>query len=176
MIKYMDKYWLSNTGDNDGFWTHEFNKHGTCVSTIDPSCIQSYSAGAEVFAFVNATINLFNTLDSFKALKDENIIPNSQLQYNLSSVNEALKKVTGVIPTVQCQSGGIKEIWYYFHVNGSIIDGDFKAFQSLGRSNCPSQVRFPPKKHHNSSVPTISNGTDSFLKNIYFFFFGRFLC
>ncbi|OLL23099.1 Ribonuclease T2 [Neolecta irregularis DAH-3] len=84
----MDKYWLSNTGDND-----EFNKHGTCVSTINPTCIQSYSAEVEVFAFINATINLFNTLDSFKALKDENIIPNSQLQYKLSSVHEALRKL-----------------------------------------------------------------------------------
>ncbi|KAJ1929302.1 hypothetical protein FBU59_007056, partial [Linderina macrospora] len=36
LAKDMLTYWPSNKGSNDKFWVHEWNKHGTCATTLDP--------------------------------------------------------------------------------------------------------------------------------------------
>jgi hypothetical protein len=33
----MDEYWVDMNGDNEDFWSHEWNKHGTCINTIEPT-------------------------------------------------------------------------------------------------------------------------------------------
>ncbi|CAE6511625.1 unnamed protein product, partial [Rhizoctonia solani] len=32
-IYLLFQYWLNNNGTNEEFWEHEYNKHGTCIST-----------------------------------------------------------------------------------------------------------------------------------------------
>lgn len=31
IIKELEKYWYSNRNNNDDFWKHEYEKHGSCV-------------------------------------------------------------------------------------------------------------------------------------------------
>lgn len=58
----MHKYWKDNTGNDETFWEHEFNKRmsayrrlyasshralvvvadGTCISTLEPQCIKNF--------------------------------------------------------------------------------------------------------------------------------------
>lgn len=48
IINNLNKYWCSNKGDNDDFWKHEYEKHGSCVfSDIDE------------FTYFNITLNLY---------------------------------------------------------------------------------------------------------------------
>ena len=61
----MNTYWTSNTGTAESFWEHEFGKHATCISTLDPSCYTDYVPQQEVVDFFQTTVNLFKTLDSY---------------------------------------------------------------------------------------------------------------
>lgn len=40
-LNYMDAFWPSNDNDDEGFWSHEWNKHGTCISTMETQCYGS---------------------------------------------------------------------------------------------------------------------------------------
>lgn len=65
LLSYMNTYWKSNNGDDEGFWEHEWNKHGTCISTMEPECYTSYTPQEEVVAYLEKTVDLFKTLDSY---------------------------------------------------------------------------------------------------------------
>jgi hypothetical protein len=62
----MDEYWVDMNGDNEDFWSHEWNKHGTCINTIEPSCYSDYKAQEEVGDYFQKTVELFKTLDTYK--------------------------------------------------------------------------------------------------------------
>lgn len=62
----MDEYWVDIDGDNESFWSHEWNKHGTCINTIEPSCYSGYSKQQEVGDFFEKTVDLFKGLDTYK--------------------------------------------------------------------------------------------------------------
>jgi ribonuclease T2 len=68
LLSYMNQYWLDENGDNESFWEHEWGKHGTCISTLKPSCYTGYTATQEVPDFFQKTVDLFKTLDSYTVL------------------------------------------------------------------------------------------------------------
>jgi len=68
LLSYMNQYWLDENGDNESFWEHEWGKHGTCISTLKPSCYTSYTPTQEVPDFFQKTVDLFKTLDSYTVL------------------------------------------------------------------------------------------------------------
>lgn len=56
----MDTHWLPDRGTLEHFWEHEWNKHGTCVNTLAPSCYgEGYQAGDEVVDFFNRAVEVF---------------------------------------------------------------------------------------------------------------------
>ncbi len=65
LLSYMQTYWKDNAGDDETFWEHEWAKHGTCMSTLQPSCYSGYSKGEEYVDFAQRTVDLFKTLDSY---------------------------------------------------------------------------------------------------------------
>jgi Ribonuclease T2 family len=61
----MNTYWLPDRGSAETFWEHEWNKHGTCINTLAPSCYgDSYSPGDEVVDFFSRTVELFKVRSS----------------------------------------------------------------------------------------------------------------
>lgn len=40
LLNYMNQMWLGNNGNED-LWAHEQAKHGTCISTLKPSCFSA---------------------------------------------------------------------------------------------------------------------------------------
>ena len=65
LLSYMNTYWVDINGDDESFWEHEWGKHGTCISTLEPSCYTSYTPQEEVPDFFQKTVDLFQTLDSY---------------------------------------------------------------------------------------------------------------
>lgn len=64
-LSFMQEYWQSNDESTEAFWEHEWSTHGTCYSTLEPSCYTDYTTGDEAVDFFVATVNLFKTLPTY---------------------------------------------------------------------------------------------------------------
>jgi ribonuclease T2 len=67
LVTFMNTYWKDYQGDDETFWEHEWGKHGTCISTFDPGCYTNYKPQEEVGDFFQKTVDLFKTLNTYKA-------------------------------------------------------------------------------------------------------------
>lgn len=148
LVDYMSTFWVSNTDSNTEFWNHEWAKHGTCISTLEPSCYGSsdYKEGQETVDFFNATVNLFKSLPTYTWLKEASITPDNSQTYKLSDVRDALSKAHGQDVYVGCEDGAINTIYYYFNARGSVASGDWQAAAPVGSTgDCPDTVKYPTK-------------------------------
>jgi ribonuclease T2 len=67
LLDFMNSYWLPDSGTPESFWEHEWNKHGTCINTLAPSCYgDGYQPGDEVVDFFNKAVETFKV--SFESL------------------------------------------------------------------------------------------------------------
>ena len=64
----METYWLSDDESANEFWAHEWNTHGTCINTIEPSCYTDYYENEEVGDFFQEVVTLFKSLDTYTVL------------------------------------------------------------------------------------------------------------
>jgi ribonuclease T2 len=65
VLDFMQTYWVSNDESNEAFWDHEWETHGTCISTLDPSCYTDYTTGEEAVDFFTRVVELFQTLPTY---------------------------------------------------------------------------------------------------------------
>jgi ribonuclease T2 len=164
-LDYMQTYWVSDDESNEAFWDHEWETHGTCVSTLNPDCYTGYTAGEEAVDFFTTAVSLFKTLPTYTVglpqfpsqltytkhltqwLADAGITPSSSKTYQLSAMNSALESAFGAPVILQCDdSDVVYEIYYAFNVNGSLQTGTFEPTTNTGSTtNCPSTVKYPPK-------------------------------
>ncbi|KAL8958242.1 MAG: hypothetical protein Q9193_004660, partial [Seirophora villosa] len=121
----MNTYWKDYKGDDEDFWEHEWDKHGTCISTLEPTCYTNYTPQEEVVAYFQKTVDLFKTLDSYAFLADAKILPSTTVTYSAKQIEEALSKPRNVNVTIQCRNGELDEIWYFYNVRGSLQTGEF---------------------------------------------------
>lgn len=64
LLEYLSEYWKDFRGDDSNLWQHEWNKHGTCVSTLDTHCYEDYVPQQEVVDYFDKTAEIFKTLPS----------------------------------------------------------------------------------------------------------------
>jgi len=150
LLDDMNTYWLPNSGTPENFWQHEWNKHGTCVNTLAPSCYgEGYNAGDEVVDFFVRAVALFKELDTYQALASASIFPSKHRTYTAAQIRSALSAVTGSDVYLGCNRGRLNEVWYSFNVKGSLQGGEFVATEPAGkngRGRCPSRgIRYLPK-------------------------------
>ncbi|KAK9634581.1 Ribonuclease T2 precursor (RNase T2), variant 3 [Aspergillus fumigatus] len=125
LLSYMQTYWKDYQGDDESFWEHEWNKHGTCINTIEPSCYTDYKPQEEVGDYFQKAVDLFKGLDTYKALAAAGITPSSSKTYKLSDILSALSAITGHEPSVGCSNGELNEAWYFFNIKGNLINGKY---------------------------------------------------
>lgn len=62
----MKTFWPDYKGDDESFWEHEWNKHGTCINTIEPDCYEDYKPQEEVVAYFEKSMELYEGLNTYK--------------------------------------------------------------------------------------------------------------
>ncbi|KAG0307231.1 ribonuclease T2-like [Dissophora globulifera] len=110
----MNTYWSSYTGDNNAFWSHEWSKHGTCVSTLAPSCTSNYVQDQDVYNYFKQALALRQKYDLHAALAAAGILPGSTP--NVADMHTAIKNAFGFDAEINCSSGSLSEIWLFFNV------------------------------------------------------------
>ncbi|KAG9240641.1 ribonuclease T2-like protein [Calycina marina] len=150
LLNDMNTYWLPNRGSNEVFWEHEWNKHGTCINTLAPSCYgDGYKAGDELVDFMGRAVDVFKRLDTYKALAAAGILPSTTKTYTSAEIQTALKALTGSEVVLGCSRGRLNQAWYSFNVKGSLQSGDFVATAPAGkggRGTCPRRgIKYLPK-------------------------------
>ncbi|KAI9237517.1 MAG: ribonuclease T2-like protein [Podila humilis] len=123
----MKKYWPSfkptpQRPDNNYFWSYEWNKHGTCVSTLEPGC--GYQGDQDLYAYFNKTLALRKQYNIYKALKKAGITPRPSFdrdpreddKYSVDAILAAIKDEWNVTAAVNCKSGNPLEIHLFFNV------------------------------------------------------------
>ncbi|KAJ8474553.1 hypothetical protein ONZ45_g15916 [Pleurotus djamor] len=147
-LSFMRTNWVDINGNNEQFWAHEWGKHGTCMSTLETRCLASGSRrGAEATAFFQTVVKLFKTLPTYDFLASQGITPTTSKTFTLSALTSALKTASGgFTPALDCSSGTLNQISWYFNLRGSIIDGTFVPINAPKAGSCPSSgIKYPPK-------------------------------
>lgn len=157
---FMDRYWVANRGTNAHLWSHEYNKHATCINTLSPKCYGgggddgTTTGGREVVDYFSRAAGLFRTLDTYTALSLAGIEPSARTHYPLEDVRRILEQFSGGRVVLRC--GGrrrdeLHEAWYVYFVQGSLQTGQFVPAQDYGKhgdaNNCVPWVKYLPKIH-----------------------------
>lgn len=153
LFNKMKQIWVNTQNSNvqdgglESLWEHEYNKHGTCMTTLQPLCYEgNYQQYQTAYDFYRRVVEVWDKLPTYQFLAQEGIYPNATRKYNLTDVENALKKYHGGSVYVGCVGDVISEIWYYHHVKGNVLTGDLKPIDTLTKSTCKStQVRYLPK-------------------------------
>ncbi|RKF65250.1 Ribonuclease T2 [Golovinomyces cichoracearum] len=151
LIKLMQIYWPSIYGSSDHFWDHEWNKHGTCMNTLAPSCYtaEHYRPGMEVVDYFQRAVDLFKSLDTYNTLASAGILPCSTKTYAKEQIQAALSHITGYAVVLSCHGDLLNQVWYNFNVRGSLQNGEFLPTHPNMHGwagNCPvTGIRYLPK-------------------------------
>lgn len=171
LLSFMRTHWLSLNGNNNHLWAHEWNKHGTCVSTLEPTCYPSSDDGLEaVVSYFTHAANLYSSLNTYSTLVAAGITPSSHETYSLDELQDAIASSHGHPVTLRCRGTQLQEVWYHYSVRGPLRHAQpfnesltaqssstkmfVPAKPDISKSNCPHRgIRYLPKDH-NQPAPT----------------------
>ncbi|KAE8421887.1 ribonuclease T2-like protein [Aspergillus pseudocaelatus] len=147
LLDEMRTFWKDWKGDDPNLWEHEWNKHGTCISTLETHCYDIYYPQQDVVDYFDKTVELFHGLPTHEILAGAGIVPSYTETYSLSEIHDALVKAHGADVVVRCRHHNLNEAWYFFNVAGPLQTGKFIPANPDGQtSNCPSKgIRYQPK-------------------------------
>jgi len=146
LLSYMDTYWKDIKGDDNDLWSHEWNKHGTCFSTIGPSCVES--TGQAVVYYFTSAVDLFRALPTYDWLAAAGITPSRTATYTRNEILRALQASSAFGHTVgiECKSHELNQVNYYHNVKGPIYGGQYARINAPTGGNCPSSgIKYVPK-------------------------------
>ncbi|KAJ1674972.1 hypothetical protein EV182_002189 [Spiromyces aspiralis] len=139
----MKTYWPSSKGDDNWFWEHEWTKHGTCVTTLNPSCYAegTYTKHKEVIDYFRKALELRSQYDIYTALEKHGIVPTLNKTYDIKHFKDAIKAEYGAEATLSCRGSQLQEVQIVFRVRGKAT---YVPTDALRKDTC-RKVRFAPK-------------------------------
>lgn len=155
LLKEMQRTWKDISGRDADLWEHEFNKHGTCMYTLNPSCYQKTAKKYQyVVDFYKTVVALEATLPTYEFLKEKGIMPTEDKSYPKQDIIDAIQSHTNHTVRLGCtRSGALQEVWYYYHLRGSVGSGTFIPIHTPDRDTCPDDVWYYPKGSKKSPIP-----------------------
>jgi ribonuclease T2 len=146
LIDFMSANWVNNAGGTEEFWKHEWDNHGTCYSTLNPSCLPPDSPkGSEAVLFFDRVVELFKTLPTFKSLSAAGIEPSTTATYKLADMEEAIRSSFGKTVGLDCSKNNL-QVYYWFNLKGSVIDGELVPIDAPKPGSCKATgIKYLPK-------------------------------
>lgn len=130
----MEKDWPSlSCPSSDGvrFWTHEWEKHGTC------SLLNQHK-------YFETSLKLKEKANLLQVLKDAEIEPKNGKFYSVETIKDAIEKGIGYTPFIECNvdpSRNHQLYQVYLCVDSSATD--FIQCPVFPRGRCGSKIEFP---------------------------------
>ena len=146
-MQQMETFWPSNNGENNCFWSHEWNRHGICVSNLDPSCKSDPVEGEDIYSSFSKGLELRSNYDLYQALVAEGIFPNQRAKVNINRIRNAIQAAFNVTPSLDYKHGALTEITLYFKVKNGDQYVPVQLPHSNWRGSCGETVSFPPKDY-----------------------------
>ncbi|KAG0286102.1 ribonuclease T2-like [Dissophora globulifera] len=156
-MQNMSTYWPSYDLNNTKFWSHEWSKHGTCVSTIAPSCYANYIQDEDVYTYFSSALALRSKYNVYQALADKKIYPGSNI--SISSMQAAIEAKFGFKADINCTCGVLSEIMLHFHVRNA-DQYEIRAPKKF-HGKCPDIISYPVKGTSITPPNTHCTGTTS---------------
>jgi ribonuclease T2 len=86
-------------------------------------CILQVISHTIQVAFFDTVINLYQNLTTYDWLAGAGILPDSSKTWAYDDMVAALGAHYGFKPSLDCQSGAVFQVSYYYSLIGSVIDG-----------------------------------------------------
>lgn len=150
LLAEMNNCWKNQGAPDDELWLHEFNKHGTCMATLNPDCYASDAAKYQyVGDFYTSAVDLWKTLPTYQWLTSAGIYPSETKTYTADQISSALAPHIGDHSVyLGCdKNNALDEVWYFFKLKGSVADGEFIPIDSVSTSSCKGDFYWYPKGH-----------------------------
>ncbi|EEF39934.1 ribonuclease t2, putative [Ricinus communis] len=131
----MQKNWPTlacPSGNGVTFWTHEWEKHGTCSESI-----------LDQHGYFKAALDLKKQVNLLQVLQSADIVPNGGT-YSLSSIKSAIQESIGYTPWIECNSDAsgnsqLYQIYLCVDTSGS----NLIECPVFPHGKCGSQIEFP---------------------------------
>ncbi|XP_010258337.1 PREDICTED: ribonuclease 1-like [Nelumbo nucifera] len=150
----MQRSWPSLACPNNDmlkFWSHEWNKHGTCSESV-----------LDQHGYFETALNLKKKVDLLQILAEAGINPDGNF-YNLRDIKVAISEATGYTPGIECNvdgSGNSQLYQVYLCVDKS--GPDLIKCPVYPRSRCDSTIEFPSftgHDHDHARAPSTAPST-----------------
>ncbi|GMG52847.1 unnamed protein product [Ambrosiozyma monospora] len=167
LLDKMNTIWKDYKGNDDDLWTHEYNKHGTCMSTIKPSCYDesNYKEHQNMVDYIKKATELYDGLPTYKWLAAKGIVPSETNTYTKQQIMDAISANFGHTAYISCdKNNGLQEVWYFHHLKGNLLTGEYVPMEPLANSTkCPESgiYLFPKTGSTSTSSSAAASATPS---------------
>jgi ribonuclease T2 len=128
-LDQLNVYWPSYDGPNNAFWSHEYEKHGTCAASLSQFATQ--------LDFFKSTLSLLQKYNVLPMLAAAGIVPSDSNSVSASAATTAVTNAFGGKPAWECQSGNLDAVYLCLDKSLNPIDC------TLVKSTCGSSFMLP---------------------------------
>nr|GLL47600.1 ribonuclease 1-like [Ipomoea trifida] len=120
------------SGDGTEFWSHEWEKHGTCSESV-----------LEQHSYFQTTLDLKKNTNLLQALQDAGITPDGN-SYSLESIKDAIKSAINYTPWIECNNDadGNSQLYQVYLCVDSSASGLIEC-PVFPHGKCASTIEFP---------------------------------
>ncbi|AOA63082.1 RNAse [Komagataella phaffii GS115] len=187
LLEKMKQVWKNNNHNDEQLWIHEFNKHATCMTTIQSKCYDQYEKHVNVVDFFRTTVAVFETVPTYDWLANNGIVPSTAQTYSRQQIEDTLTAQFGQPVRISCNKyGALDEVWYFHHLKGSVRMynnslPDLYPIPALAESRCPEHgIKYLPKDFKppapTHTQPNLPRPTDGVYKHGYLKLSGQSGC